>query len=113
MSLCIFFPSLGGYSRDECMGISVGRLLQGPETDMSKTTALLSKLLIGEEAGTVLTNYTKQGKKFKNNIRVGPIFNEMGKTVNFVGVLREMKDDDSENCCNASVEGKRQLPFMA
>ena len=96
------------------MGISVGRLLQGPEPDMSKTTALLSKLLIGEEAGTVLTNYTKQGKKFKNNIRVGPIYNEMGKTVNFVGVLREMKDDDKENGCNnVSVEGKRQLPFMA
>lgn len=75
------WESLCGYSREECKGRPIGSLLQGPETDLSNVSAMVSKLLTGEEAGTVLTNYTKQGRKFQNNIRVGPVVDEMGKTI--------------------------------
>ena len=78
---------------------------------MGSVTALLSKLLSGEEAGALLTNYTKDGRKFRNNIRVRPIMDEMGKTVNFVGVLREVKDEGK--FVNDGGGRKMELPFMA
>ena len=105
------WEDLCGYTREECQGRSVGALLQGPETDMKNVMALLSRLLVGEQAEALLTNYTKNGRKFKNRITVGPIFDEMGKTVNFVGVLREVKDDGNSSVMNA--KERIQLPFMS
>ena len=78
---------------------------------MKNVTTLLSKLVVGEEARTVLTNYTKSGRKFKNSIRVGPIVDEMGKTVNFVGVLRELNDFGDNQSKNT--RERMQLPFIA
>lgn len=105
---------LCGYSREECKGLSVGGVLQGAETDMSHVSAMIGKLIQGEEAGAILTNYAKNGRKFRNDIRVGPIFDEMGKTVNFVGVLREVEDVDEGNVGLFSGDGQRmQLPFMS
>jgi PAS domain S-box-containing protein len=105
------WENLCGYTREECKGRSVGKLLQGPETDMKNVTALLSKLLVGEEANTVLTNYTKSGRKFKNSIRVGPVVDEMGKTVNFVGLLREVNEVGDKK--SGYVREKMQLPFIS
>lgn len=107
------WESLCGYSREECRGSSLGSLLQGPDTDMSKVTALTSRLLAGEQAGEILTNYSKKGRKFQNNIRVGPIEDEMGKTVNFVGVLQEVNDEQEQLLNKFSVKGRMQLPFMS
>jgi len=106
------WENLCGYTREECQGHPLGRLLQGPETDMSNVSTLLSKLLAGEEARTILTNYSKHGRKFQNNIRVGPIVDEMGKTINFVGVLREVEVDE-DHFSSFSVERRMQLPFMS
>ena len=109
------WEGLCGYKRDECQGRPLGQLVQGPETDKPTVSALLSKLLAGEEAGAVLTNYTKHGRKFKNNVRVRPIFDEMGKTVNFVGVLREVNGGEDNKMISSygGDVGKLQLPFMA
>mmetsp|Transcript_2553 Transcript_2553/g.5566 ORF Transcript_2553/g.5566 Transcript_2553/m.5566 type:complete len:304 (-) Transcript_2553:952-1863(-) len=107
------WEELCGYKREECRGRAIGRLLQGPETDMSPVSAMLAKLLLGEQSGAVLTNYTKQGRKFQNNIRVGPIYDEMGKTVHYVGILREVNDDEA-NMGGLENDGRRmQLPFMS
>lgn len=109
------WEDLCGYRREECRGHALGPLLHGPETDAGTVTAMLSRLLAGEEAGAVLTNYTKDGKRFMNNIRVRPIVDEMGKTVNFVGVLREVKDDDNDEDNNFGGEWRTrmQLPFTS
>jgi len=107
------WEDLCGYTREECQGKSLGQLLQGPETEMSDASIMLSKLLGGVEANTILTNYAKNGRKFKNHIRVGPIVDEMGKTVNFIGVLREVNDTDGE-FSELRIDGERmQLPFMS
>jgi len=113
------WEGLCGYSRDECRGKSLGALLQGPDTDGGAVTALVAKLLSGEEAGTVLTNYTKSGKKFRNDLRVRNVLDEMGKTVSFVGVLREVIHQDKASCGGniesgyLSVRENSQLPFMS
>ncbi|KAL3809981.1 hypothetical protein ACHAXA_007757 [Cyclostephanos tholiformis] len=105
------WEGLCGYTREECKGRSLGRLLQGPETDVGLASTMLSKLLSGEEADVILTNYAKDGRKFKNHIRVGKVIDEMGKTVNFVGVLREVTDEAISG--NFSLGGRLELPFMS
>lgn len=66
--------------------------MTGPETDPGAATGLINQLLQGNEAGTTITNYTKQGRRFRNRIRVGPLKDADGKVTHFVGVLQEVKD---------------------
>ena len=51
------WETLCEYSYVESKGKSLGSLLRGPETDQLAVTALMSQLLRGEEAGTILTKY--------------------------------------------------------
>ena len=81
------WEGLCGYTLDECRGKSLG-MLQGPETDLSTATSLLHQLLRGEEGGAILTNYTKEGRRFRNYLRVGPLQKEPF----FVGLLQEIED---------------------
>jgi PAS domain S-box-containing protein len=83
------WEDLCGYTFVESKGKTLGDLLKGPETDTCAATALVFQLMNGEEAGTVLTNYTKSGRKFRNRLRVGPLVDESGRTSHFVGVLQE------------------------
>ena len=78
------------YSFVESKGKSLGSLLKGPETDQLAVTALLNQLLHGEDATTVLTNYTKSGRKFRNRLHVGPLYDEAGNMSHFVGLLQEV-----------------------
>eukprot|EP00584_Thalassiosira_punctigera_P009130 CAMPEP_0172529968 /NCGR_PEP_ID=MMETSP1067-20121228/3874_1 /TAXON_ID=265564 ORGANISM="Thalassiosira punctigera, Strain Tpunct2005C2" /NCGR_SAMPLE_ID=MMETSP1067 /ASSEMBLY_ACC=CAM_ASM_000444 /LENGTH=303 /DNA_ID=CAMNT_0013314107 /DNA_START=123 /DNA_END=1034 /DNA_ORIENTATION=+ len=107
------WENLCEYTLEECKGRSLGRLLHGPETDLSPVAAMIGKLLQGEECRGILTNYTKHGRKFRNNLRVGPIFDEMGKTVNFVGILREVEDYQGNLKNVEGDRGRSQLPFMS
>lgn len=88
------WEGLCGYSFSEARGKTLGSLLKGPETDQVSATGLISHLLAGEEAGAVLINYTKEGREFRNRIRVGPLYDSSGKTItHFVGVLEELKEE--------------------
>jgi PAS domain S-box-containing protein len=87
------WEGLCGYSFTEARGKTLGSLLQGPDTNAVAATGLIAHLLNGEqEAGAVLTNYTKGGRRFFNRIRVGPIVDASGSVTHFVGVLEELKD---------------------
>lgn len=86
------WEGLCGYSFVECQGKTLGSLLQGPKTDRAAVTAVVSTLLRGEEAGAVLTNYTKDGREFRNRLRVGPLM-DGDKATHFVGVLQEIHDE--------------------
>lgn len=86
------WEGLCGYSYVESKGKSLGSLLSGKETDTCAVTALIHQLFVhGEEATTVLTNYTKEGRKFRNRLSVGPLYDEeTGELSHFVGVLKEV-----------------------
>jgi PAS domain S-box-containing protein len=86
------WEGLCGYSHLESKGKTLGSLLKGPETDQLAATGLISQLLRGEEAGATLTNYTKNGRRFRNRIRVGPLFDNSHNVTHFVGVLQEVQD---------------------
>mmetsp|Transcript_9134 Transcript_9134/g.22206 ORF Transcript_9134/g.22206 Transcript_9134/m.22206 type:complete len:387 (-) Transcript_9134:131-1291(-) len=86
------WEGLCGYKYVESKGKSLGALLGGKETDQCAVTALIHQLFVhGEEATTVLTNYTKEGRKFRNRLSVGPLYDEeTGEVSHFVGVLKEV-----------------------
>ena len=87
------WEGLCGYTFLESKGKTLGSLLRGEETDHLAATAMIARLLGGEEAGATLTNYTKSGRRFRNRVRVGPIFDEQANRVtHFVGVLQEIHD---------------------
>lgn len=86
------WEELCGYSFVESRGKTLGSLLQGKETDTIAATNLVSKLLQGEEeVGTTLVNYNKDGRRFQNRVRVGPIYDENHNVTHFVGILQEVK----------------------
>lgn len=96
------WEELCGYTFVESKGKSLGSLLKGDETDRVAITAMVNKLLHGEEAIAVVTNYTKEGRKFRNRIHVGPLYASSNDEVSlaidlssaqpsyFVGVLQEV-----------------------
>lgn len=86
------WEGLCGFSYVESKGKSLGALLGGKETDTCALTALIHQLFVhGEEATTTLTNYTKDGRKFRNRLSVGPLYDEETNEVShFVGVLKEV-----------------------
>ena len=83
---------LCGYSRKQAVGSTLKALLQGPETDLEAAKNLVSALIGGRENEAVLTNYRRDGNKFRSHVRVGPIRNA-GVTTYFVGVFVKMSDD--------------------
>jgi PAS domain S-box-containing protein len=85
------WENLCGFSKDECNGKTL-KCIQGEETNEAAITALMSQLLRGEEAGTVLVNYRKDGSKFLNRLRVGMLRDDHDVVTHFVGVLKEVKE---------------------
>jgi len=90
------WEDLCGYSFLEAKGKSLGSMLKGEETDQLAVTAVVNQLLQGNEVTTVLTNYTKEGRKFRNRLHVGPLFEDVadlqtGTPSYFVGVLKEVR----------------------
>jgi PAS domain S-box-containing protein len=83
------WEELCGYSFVESKGRTLGHLLKGPDTNPLATTSLVHQLLQGEEVGTTLTNYTKDGRVFCNRLRAGPLFDGT-RVTHFVGVLEEV-----------------------
>ena len=83
---------LCGYKREEALNQHLGKLLQGPETNLHTARDMIAHLRRDHSASAVLTNYTKDGRKFKNNVRAGILSDEQGHAKYFVGVLEEMYD---------------------
>lgn len=83
---------LCGYTKEEARHETVANLLKGPETNNDALTHMLDELLHGKETSTVVTNYTKSGRKFHNKLRVGPLKDVHNEITHFVGVLEEVKD---------------------
>jgi len=91
------WEGLCGFSKDESIGKSL-EILQGPETDQSTVTSLMAKLHQGEEAGAIVTNYTKSGRKFRNRLLVAPLRSkETQEITHFIGVLKEISSDNTNS----------------
>lgn len=91
------WEALCGYSREEAKNKEIGALLQGPETDSSEARSLIGRLAKEDYAETVLTNYSKGGRRFRNLLRVSTLPNHDGVPEYFVGVLHELEVDQRMN----------------
>jgi PAS domain S-box-containing protein len=85
---------LCGYTREEAVGSTFQRLLQGPETNMTVAKELTASLLRQStkkaKYKAVLTNYRSDGTTFQNYLQVGHIKNEIGNITHFVGLFTEL-----------------------
>jgi PAS domain S-box-containing protein len=88
---------LCGYDRKGAMHQNLGKLLQGPDTNAEDAHIMISKLRREHYADTMLTNYTKQGRKFQNHVQAGLLSDDAGQVKYFVGVLEEMFEDEETN----------------
>lgn len=83
--------ALCGYTKQEARHHSLS-MIQGPDTNNTELKSMVQLLLAGQRAETLVTNYTKMGRKFYNHVRAGPIFNADKKITHFVGVLEEVTE---------------------
>lgn len=86
------WTSLCGFELGECKGKSLA-ILQGELTDMQKVKELCHISERGMPASVVLTNYAKDGRPFRNHLRVVPVSSDdSGVISHMVGYLEEVFD---------------------
>jgi PAS domain S-box-containing protein len=73
------FCKLTGYTKDECLGRNC-RFLQGPETESEEVVKIREALKAGATYSGVITNYTANGKLFKNQLKLIPIYMDNEKS---------------------------------
>jgi PAS domain S-box-containing protein len=83
---------LCGFSKEEARHSSLN-LIQGTGTNTQALDFMLQDLLHGQESQTLVTNYTKTGRKFYNMLRAGPIRDANDTITHFVGVLTEVHEE--------------------
>jgi PAS domain S-box-containing protein len=113
------WENLCGYNKKEAYGQSLGSLLHGPETDVGTITSMLFPLLhmtnhATIESGAVVTNYTKHGRRFRNRVRIGPLFgsnnNEHDLDNNSIGNFARSTTTTNKNATNHYHHIQQQQP---
>lgn len=79
------FLRITGYSRDEALGRNC-RFLQGGKRDHAALKKLRQAFAEKKSCTVTLTNYTKKGEPFKNELHIAPIKNERGEVTHYIGV---------------------------
>ena len=93
------FVKRTGYPLSEVVGLTPGKVLQGPETDRKITALIGQKLRQGESFQAELLNYTKSGVPYWVEFHVNPIKDKDGTIVRFIAVqsdITELKRTQSE-----------------
>ncbi|HYI01518.1 PAS domain S-box protein [Hyalangium sp.] len=80
------FTRITGYTLEEAVGRTPGKLLQGPGTDPKGIEAMRQALSRAEGITVELLNYGKSGKEYWNLIEIQPVHDEQGKLVQFVAI---------------------------
>eukprot|EP00519_Triparma_laevis_P010183 CAMPEP_0182520390 /NCGR_PEP_ID=MMETSP1321-20130603/45591_1 /TAXON_ID=91990 /ORGANISM="Bolidomonas sp., Strain RCC1657" /LENGTH=345 /DNA_ID=CAMNT_0024728403 /DNA_START=12 /DNA_END=1049 /DNA_ORIENTATION=+ len=82
--------SLCGFTAEESMGKHLG-ILQGDRTDANELERLTAQILAGVPSEAKLVNYTKEGREFRNNLKISFVVDELTKErVAVMGTLREV-----------------------
>ncbi|KAJ8599014.1 hypothetical protein CTAYLR_007682, partial [Chrysophaeum taylorii] len=89
------FSEVTGYPRDESVGRNC-RFLQGPDTEPEAIEVIQRTLAAGRDCQVLLTNYRKNGDKFRNLLSMRPIFDAEGLYRFVIGVQLEVNDLDPE-----------------
>ena len=69
-------------------------MLQGPETDVEAVRDLMARVGRQESAKATLVNYKKGGERFVNRLQIEPLYDDKGKLVQYMALLREVDPAD-------------------
>lgn len=97
------FETITGYGIDEVMGLSPGRLLQGPKTEPDAVDRIRQGLAREEPFKESITNYRKNGEAYLCKLVVHPIHDSQNKLVNFLAFEVDgnaIKNEDSLSLLN-------------
>ena len=79
---------LTGYEREEVMGRNC-RFLQGEETEQGAVQQLVEALREAQPVQVELTNYRKDGSRFRNMLSLQPVHDARGRYCYSIGVLAD------------------------
>ena len=88
------WENLCGYTRSDARDRKLGELLHGPDTEFEIAKNMVEKMQKGGNySEAVLTNYTRDGRKFQNLVRLQRINSSDGGGEYLMGVLREVPNN--------------------
>ncbi len=89
------FERVTGYSKEDIIGRSP-RLLQGIDTEDNRLQEIKSSLKADSPIRILLTNYTKAGEPYHNEVDISPIKDLKGVTTHFVAIERDISDQKEQ-----------------
>lgn len=95
------FERTTGYQRSRVIGRNC-RFLQGPETDPNALQMIRSAIEAGEDVSVDILNYRATGEAFMNRLLISPIIDGTGKPVYFLGIQKELRDDEKDRSSDAT-----------
>lgn len=90
------FLDMTGYTREECLGRNC-RFLQGPGTEPEAIQKLRQAISGCHSVSLTLTNYRKDGSRFRNALKLSPVFDaEGGNCVAFIGLQEDVTEQEEQ-----------------
>lgn len=91
------FNQITGYTLEESIDKTPGRLLQGPATDDEGRKILRKAISQKEKAEVTLINYRKSGEAYDAQIQIYPLFDDLGNHTNFISLQRDVSESVKRN----------------
>ncbi len=79
------FSAITGYQPQDVIGSNC-RFLQGPDTDPQVVAAMRQAIAERRVFRDVVLNYRRDGTPFWNDLTIGPVYDDNGELINFVGL---------------------------
>jgi PAS domain S-box-containing protein len=95
------FERTTGYQRSRVIGRNC-RFLQGPDTDPAAVQKIRNAIEAGEDVAVDILNYRATGEPFMNRLLIAPISDGYGKPVYFLGIQKELRDDEKDRASDAT-----------
>ena len=95
------FERTTGYQRSRVIGRNC-RFLQGPDTDPQTVESMRNAIEAGEDVSVDILNYRATGEAFMNRLLIAPINDGFGKPVYFLGIQKELRDDEMDRASEAT-----------
>lgn len=83
------FERLTGYTSEEVLGRNC-RFLRSPEEDLAVVEGLRAALEEGSTWTGILCNYRKDGRLFWNELHLAPVYDEVGRLANYIGIQTDV-----------------------
>ncbi|MDN0121074.1 PAS domain S-box protein [Yersinia frederiksenii] len=86
------FERITGYSQDEVIGKSPGKLLQCSNTDQSVATEMKTALDAGESFKGEIVNRTKSGQEYWIELEIQPRYNDKNELIGFMAIESDISE---------------------